>query len=217
MAKNKNEIIVSNVKEENKKEIKNEIVTKKLLRFKPSVISNYSGLITILLFAVICYLSVVKSSSFIWLLFGIVSLPILRRNYNDVSVIILGLALVICATIGIIVNGVLPMNINGHDISIPMVYGIAILGLLYLSIITFYKNIKLYDIEKSLLFYIIILVSSYPILIVILFLGSLLGFLGMTILKVLMYLVIALPVMLALYLIINNRGKKVVEVKYEED
>lgn len=213
----KNEIIVSNLKEEKKKEIKNAIVEKKLLRFKPSVISNYSGLITIVLFVIICYLSVIKSSSFIWLLFGIVSLPILRRNYNDVSVIILGLALVICATIGIIINGVLPMNINGHEINIPMVYGIAILGLLYLSIITFYKNIKIYDTEKTLLFYIIILVSSYPILIVILFLGSLLGFLGMTILKVLMYIVIALPVMLALFLIISNRGKKVVEVKYEKD
>jgi len=213
----KNEIIVSNLKEEKKKEIKNAIVEKKLLRFKPSVISNYSGLITIVLFVIICYLSVIKSSSFIWLLFGIVSLPILRRNYNDVSVINLGLALVICATIGIIINGVLPMNINGHEINIPMVYGIAILGLLYLSIITFYKNIKIYDTEKTLLFYIIILVSSYPILIVILFLGSLLGFLGMTILKVLMYIVIALPVMLALFLIISNRGKKVVEVKYEKD
>ena len=215
MAKNKNEIIVSNVKEKN--ESKNEIVEKKLLRFKPSVISNYSGLITILLFLVICYLSVIKSSSFIWLLFGIVSLPILRRNYIDVSVIVLGLSLVVCATIGIIINGVSPMNINGHDITLPMVYGIAILGLLYLSFITFYRNIKFYDTENTILFYIIVLISSYPILVVILFLGSLLGFLGMTILKVLMYLVIALPVILALYLIISNRNKKVVEVKYEKN
>ena len=215
MAKNKNEIIVSNIKE--KKENKNEIVEKKLLRFKPSVISNYSGIITILLFTVICYLSVIKSSSFIWLLFGIVSLPILRRNYVDVSVIILGLSLVVCATIGIIINVVSPMNITGHNITIPMVYGIAILGLLYLSFITFYRNIKFYDTENTILFYIIVLISSYPILVVIIFLGSLLGFLGMTILRVLMYLVIALPVILALYLIISNRNKKVVEVKYEEN
>ena len=216
MAKKKNEIVVSKVVND-KKETKSEIVEKKLLRYKPSIISNYSGLIIILLFAVICYLSVIKSTSFIWLLFGIVSLPILRRNYGDVSVIILGLALVVCATSGIIFNGLTEMKIMDHTISVPMSYGIAILGLLYLSLITFYKNIKFYDTEKTILFYIVALITSYPILIIIIFLGSLLGFLGEALLKAIMYLVIALPVILAIYLILSNRNRKVVEVKYEED
>ena len=207
----KNEIVVSN---EEKKDV---VVEQKLLRYKPSIISNYSGLITILLFIVVCYLSVTKSNLFIWLLFGIVSLPILRRNYSDISVIILGLALILSSTGGIIFNGLTELNIMGHTISITMSYGIAILGLLYLSIITFYKNIKFFDTEKTILFYIVVLVSSYPIMIIILFLGGLLGFLGEQLLRAIMYLVIILPLILAVYLIINSKNRKVVEVKYEED
>lgn len=210
MMKN-NEIVEYQENKDTKK-----IVEKKLLRFKPSIISNYSGIIVTLLFIVVCYLSVTMSKNFVWLLFGIVSMPILRRNYNDTSVIILGLGLVVCATVGIIINGLSPMVIAGDNISISMSYGISLLGLLYLSIITFYKGIKLYEMDNSILFYIIVIVSSYPILIATLFLGSLIGFLGETILKAIIYIIIVIPVIMAVYLIMN-RNKKVVEVKYDEE
>lgn len=193
---------------EPKKEFKKD--TDNLVVYKSGFWSSYSGLIIFLLFATICYLSVVKSNYFVWLLFGIVSLPILRRNFNDVSVIILGLALIVCATTGILVNGVTDMNLSGHEISKAMAMGIAILGLFYISIITFYRKLKFIDSMNTILFYLIVLITAYPIFIICVFVGSLLGYLGVTMLKILIYCLLALPIILALYLIFN-KGKKVIK------
>lgn len=215
MANEKFEIQTSKEKVKEKTEVVNKVEVKNLLVYKPSIISNYSGLIILLLFIIICYLSVIAPSKFVWLLFGIVSMPLLRRNYNDVSVIILGLALIVCSVIGILMNGVSTMSVLGYDLTLEMAYGTAILGLLYISFITFYRGLK-FENYKSLLFYLVVIASSYPIMVIIFFLGSLIGFLSMAVIKVIMYLLIALPVILAFYLILSSK-KKVVEVKYDKE
>lgn len=200
MSKEKYEVEV--IKEE--KNVKND---EKLIVYKSSILSSGSGIIILLLFIIICYLSVIKSQYFPWLLFGIVSLPIIRREYNNVSIIVLGLSLIICATSGILINGLNEMMFSEYLITKPMAMGIAILGLIYITIVTFYKKIKFIDNINTLLFFFLILVTSYPIFIICVFVGSLLGYLGVTMLQIIMYVLLLLPIVLAFYLIFGRKNK----------
>jgi len=205
-------VIEGNSKPDNEtiKEVKN---TKDLVFYKPSILSSYSGLLILLMFIIVCYMSIIKPAHFLWLLFGIVSIPILRRNFNYISIVILSLGLIICATSGIVINGVLEMNIMDHLITKPMALGIAIVGLIYITMISFYKKLMFIDSLNTLLFYFLIVITSYPIFIICLFLGSLLGFLGVTLLQLLIYCLLALPIVIALYLIFGKKKKKVIEIK----
>ena len=204
--------VIEGAKSKEQEHIK-EVKKEDLIFYKPSILSSYSGLLILLMFIVICYMSVIKPAYFLWLLFGIVSIPILRRNFNYISVMVLSLGLIICATSGIVINGVLEMTIIDHLITKPMALGIAILGLVYITLISFYKNLKFIDSLNTLLFYFLVIISSYPIFIICLFLGSLLGFLGVTLLQILIYCLLALPIVIALYLILGKKKKKVIEVK----
>lgn len=197
------ELVKDNVKKEEVKEDKNV----ELIFYKPSVLSSYSGLLILIMFIVVCYVSVIKPEYLFWLLFGVVAVPILRRNFNYFSVIILSLSLIICATLGIIIGGVSEIIIMTHHLTKPMVMGIAIFGLIYITLIAFYKKFKFIDSLNIVLFYFLILVTTYPIYIICLFVGSLFGFLGVTLLQILIYCLFALPIVMALYFIFGKKRK----------
>jgi magnesium-transporting ATPase (P-type) len=199
-----------------KKETEVELITSK--EHKKKIIDtekihiwqSWSGLIILILFLIVSYLSWIKPNTFVWLFFCVVSLPIIRRNYSDISAMLLGILIIVAALSGILFNGLNEFIVNEYLFTKPMCMGISIIGLIYVSFVSFYKDVKFITNMNIWLFYFFIILLSYPMFICIVSIGSLFGYLSVTILKILMYCLFSIPFILAIYLY-YSRKKKVIE------
>lgn len=192
----------------------NEIIVSKKSEGKTNILidrtnfwQSWSGIITFILLLFISYFSYERPNLFLWLFFSVVTLPIVRRNYSDISAMIFGFIIIVSSLSGIFFNEMNSIMLYTHELTKPMCMGITIVGLIYVSFISFYKNLRFLSKINIWLFYLLMLIFSYPIFIIIVTLGSVLGFLSIAILKTLMYFLFATPVILAVYLYYSRKTK----------
>ncbi|NCC71420.1 hypothetical protein EOM09_07625 [bacterium] len=99
--------------------------------------------------------------------------------------------------------------INDYYFTTPMCMGIAIIGLIFVSFISFRKSTGMFTNMNIWVFYALLVILVYPFFISVVSIGSLLGYLSVTLLKILMYVLLAVPVILAIYLYYNKKKKVV--------